>query len=390
MSSDFPAFEVSHEQASGVFDGLIGTATWESGIRSKRFTSEMISFLMLVDNNGVPRLHKRLAGETVFRTQPHGTAPYTYMEYREKMNCSLVPACQFPNLWDAVFLYYDFNEVDRASAQPILKHTDNHDFIVTSDGNHLFMAYEPIKRDLSAWSCGENPDGSERRCSTQEETQDSVILKVTPTGTELLQTNSWDDIPIKDCIEHRWPRDYAHINALDVDSSNHILGSYRGCSTLIKHHTTTGDVIWRLGVSALTDEEWDSRGDPPPYELVNDPEGEFCGNHSARFVPGTDGKDRILVFDNGGFCLGDRTEAQFSRAVQYRIEPTEKKAYFEYEYQKPLVTDEEHDYFGLPANGYAYRQGHVERISNGHGWSVGVTAATTNPRICNPSPRSIR
>ena len=41
-------------------------------------------------------------------------------------------------------------------------------------------------------------------------------------------------------------------------------------------------VVWRLGNSNLSDEQWESRDlGPPPLGIVNDPLGEFCGQPAS-------------------------------------------------------------------------------------------------------------
>ena len=53
-----------------------------------------------------------------------------------------------------------------------------------------------------------------------------------------------------------------------------------------------------LGKSNRTDAEWIEERGSVPLRIVNDPEGEFCGQHSPRMLP--DG--HLLIFDNGEVC----------------------------------------------------------------------------------------
>ena len=89
----------------------------------------------------------------------------------------------------------------------------------------------------------------------------------------------------KICVQHRFARSpipgYAHLNSIRK-YGNQIVGSFRGCSKVLGIDATSGDVVWRVGRTNLSDDEWASRDiGPAPLIPVNDPEGEFCGQHSA-------------------------------------------------------------------------------------------------------------
>ena len=93
----------------------------------------------------------------------------------------------------------------------------------------------------------------------------------------------------------------------------------------------TGEVIWRLGRSNLSDDEWRAKGLKPPLKIVGDHYGEFCGQHSAKIL----GSGNLIVYDNGVHCLRDpdtgdtaRTSGEFTRVVEYALDVDSGEAVF--------------------------------------------------------------
>ena len=158
---------------------------------------------------------------------------------------------------------------------------------------------------------------------------DSIIQVITPDGEEIMRWNSFDHIPLEDCMIHWFPGDYAHINHVHYHDGR-ILASLRGCSTIVMIDAKSGETIWRLGRTNLTTEQYTERGMVEPMPILNDPVGEFCGQHSARMT----GDSRILLFDNGVHCQADaddnqqRENEQFSRVVEYHIDEENQTATF--------------------------------------------------------------
>ena len=265
-----------------------------------------ISFLAIVDNNGVPRWVREpdVRGHN-FRRYPDGR--YSYSERGHDGN------------YHAVILDADLERIDTATIVSPLEpdETGGHDFLVTEDGNYLFMSYYPAQRDLSDFEC-ENEDGSTRQCSTAEPTEDSVIQEVTPGGTQVFLWNSWDHMKMSDCTIHRFPNDYAHLNSLYELDDGDIVASFRGCAQVLRIDRGTGAVVWQLGGTLPMRED---RPVPPSgttryLKVVDDPAGEFCGQHEATETA----SGSLLMFDNGNHCLGDRgNEPHFTRIVEYDI-----------------------------------------------------------------------
>ena len=222
-----------------------------------------------------------------------------------------------------------------------LTNLDYHDFRVLPNSNYLLMAYEPARRDLRPldlpFPAGEN--------FSSVQVWDSAIQIVTPQDRAVFTWNSWDHMVIEDCVQHRFPvafpnlpsgiqqhPGYAHINGLDY-ADGVVLGSFRGCSKVLAIDTETEDVKWRIGQSNFSSEEWaDFDLGPAPLDLIGDPEGEFCGQHTAQFLP----NGNIFLYDNGRSCVINhltfeplgRAGEDFSRAVEYALDLDNDEAVF--------------------------------------------------------------
>ena len=88
-----------------------------------------------------------------------------------------------------------------------------------------------------------------------------------------------------------------------------------------------------MGRTNLSDAEWAARDiGPPPLDFINDPAGEFCGQHTARFLP----NGNVFLYDNGVVCAIDpwtfeqlgREGSDFSRAVEYALDLDNHEAVF--------------------------------------------------------------
>ena len=358
LAEDFP--EIAATSRPGVSDGLILVSVWlQDKDEDEDEERSYFSWIAMIDNHGVPRFRRRIDRlVNTFKPQPNADYPYSYG--RE--------AGHSENPRDADWRSYEFVLLDRAlepvrvvrTAAP-LTHTDIHDFVVRENGNAAFIAYEPARRDLSAMA-GE--DGAPY--GRAEAVEDSVIQEVAPDGREVMRWNSWEHLAAEDCTQHRFPWDYAHANSLQYVEGD-IVVSFRGCSQVLRIDGESGAVVWRLGRS---NREWAR----PPLAIVGDPYGEFCGQHSARLLPG----GRLLLFDNGGHCQVDpasgrseREGGRFSRVVEYALDPGAGTATFV----------RHHGLHGA-FEGYARSWGGVQALANGNwliSWGRGGRPQETPP-----------
>ena len=281
--SDFPRITIEH-RSPAVSDGLMLITP---GFRQP----ERKTFLAIVDNNGVPRWSMKQGGAN-FRRYPDGRYSHSGSER-------------------SLILDANLQQVAVATVVADLTHTDSHDFRITEEGNYLMISYNPNVRDLSMFECP-NEDGTKRQCSTAEETRDSVIQEVTPAGKQVFLWDSWDHLNLEDCTIHRFPDDYAHLNSLDLIDGD-IIAGFRGCGQVLRIDRSggTGTVEWQIGGTIPRDPA------TVKIEVVGDPAGEFCGQHSVWLTQA----GSLVMFDNGNHCLGARQDVEppFSRVVEYDI-----------------------------------------------------------------------
>lgn len=288
LAEDFPEIQVLHAAPDVTPDLMLVAPRF-------RQNAERKTYIIVLDNNGVPRFRQKIEA-VVNDFKRHSNGLYSYALRLGRNQFGLTDSV-------IVILDEDFKEIDRLETVGLTQ-TDDHDFIFTDEGNGIFISYNSMMRDLSAFGL-----------STEEIVGDSVIQEVTPDGQVVFQWNSWGNIDLADCIESRgFPSDYAHLNSLDLTPDGDLIASLRGCSQVLKIDRPSGDVIWRLG------------GSMSDFLIVGDSFNEFCGQHTALEIA----EDRILMFDNGTVCLGPREDifGQFSRVVEYRLDFSTGQAHF--------------------------------------------------------------
>ena len=100
----------------------------------------------------------------------------------------------------------------------------------------------------------------------------------------------------------------------------------------------------------------------PPLTILDDPYGEFCGQHTAYLLE----NGNLFVFDNGVACVEDpatgatrRPNNVFSRAIEYALDPENGEAVF----QRHHSLHGQFEHLG-------YWGGHIEEMDNGD-WLIG-------------------
>ena len=272
--------------------------------------------LLVIDANGVPRVHRRVDNPRVTHLRPQDNEEFPYSH-------ALILPDPFNSPWGArrdfeiAILDRDFNEVRRVTTTSEIPQTDQHDFLIKQNGNFIFMSYAPVAHDISEFV---DPDGNPY--GTMEPIEDSLIEEVTPAGVRVFYWSTYDHVYLGDCMEHQFPADYAHLNSLFLVDGDLVI-SLRNCSQILRIDGTTGDVQWRLGSSYRSDVEWEALGLQPPLKIIGDPYVEFCGQHSAKLMP----NGHLLLYDNGWHCRRDkstglptRPDGEFSRVVEYALD----------------------------------------------------------------------
>ena len=348
-------------------------------------TNSAPSWLMMVDNNGVPRLRYRVedAVGAYFRAHPDETRPHARYSFEQRGSSFARDGAEMVVL-DRYFNVLD----DDIHVKAPYNGTNPHDQQVTPGGNYVLMAYSSHRHNLrflqTAFPDLRNNNGD--MLSQNEPVRDGVIQVQKPDGTVLLDWSSWDHMAIEDCIgSPEFRAEYAHINSLGLVNGD-IIAGFRTCSKILRIDGDTGDVIWRAGPSILTREQWEAgetlqpdRG-AAPLDFINDPRGGFSGQHGGHMTH----EGNLLVYDNASHCqqppgvptdakgvtqcLGERT-----RAVEYALDTANEEIVFLREFIMP-PTD--------PPRVSGGPGGHAEPMDNGDwlvSWSNTAISGTPMP-----------
>ncbi len=123
-----------------------------------------------------------------------------------------------------------------------------------------------------------------------------------------------------------------HGNAIEIDHDDNLLVSFRNSDEITKINSQTGDIIWRLG------------GKRNQFTFLNDDLNGFSHQHGIRRLP----NGNIILFDNGNLH-----SPPMSRAVEYRLDETNKIAELVWEYRPdPLL--------------FGFALGFAQRLPNGN------------------------
>ena len=264
-----------------------------------------VAYLAMLDDDGAVHFQRRVSPAAHNFRWHERAGRYSYNE---------AP----PNgAGDVVLLDERLEEVERVRPVNGLAPAMMHEFLITDEGNYLFVVNQPANRDLSRYPDPNGAAPSNTGPSNPTPVFDSIIQEVTPDGREVFRWNAWGHLKLSDCLWSLFPREYAKLNSLQL-SGGDLIASFRGCSTVLKIERPSGRVLWQLGGS--------DPGQPDPYDArrptferpwhrpTGDPRGGFCAQHTAlETAPG-----RILMFDNGTCPDGNRPS---SRVVEYRLGP---------------------------------------------------------------------
>ena len=337
-----------------------------SGIIEDLILFTPTAFIAIMDNNGVPRyLDMRSSPGLYFRFQqigPHGDYRYSH------------------SATDNVQVIRDENLelVRRVTTVSPLTVTNGHDQRVLDGDKSLLLAWQPATRDLSPLPFN---DDSGTPWGTAVYMRDSAFQIVTPQDQAEFTWNSWGKVPLEDCSQHRFPDGYGHINSGQLVDGL-VVVSLRGCSTVLAIDPALADshkIAWRLGQTNLSEEDWADRAGelgPAPLTIINDPEGEFCGQHAAQIFP----NGHLVLFDNGSHCVVNPwttgavgRQGDFSRALEYALDPDTGEAVFLRDHT-----------FGGQRTRLGIAHGHVEVLNNGD-WLI---SWGNDPRSPSPYPTS--
>ena len=293
-------------------------------------------YLRALDRNGVPRLRLDLgSGPGTFAVRFHRIGADGAYRYGFYQNLS------FTVLDEDFEVVEDNVRTVGSSLRPI----NPHDFQILENGNYLLTANPEVMGDFRDFDLPSPAHGGVDLSSVAVWDQTLQIVTPGPGAQAVFTWGSWGNIAVEDCVQHRFPvtlstdpeerpanPDIAHANGAHMVDGV-LAASLRGCSKVLGIDTATGDVVWRMGRTNLSDAEWSARDiGPRPLDFINDPEGEFCGQHSARILP----NGKVFLFDNGSVCVIDpwtfeelgREGSDFSRAVEYALDLENHEAVF--------------------------------------------------------------
>ena len=320
LPDEFPDITVL-DKTDEVTDGLLFVAPRHDEASSRYFA--------IVDNNGVPRFHRRTTYFDARNFRRHTDGRYSVTVGRGP-------------LWQIKLLDEEFGETDTVRVVAPLRHTDSHDFLITDIG-YLLLSYHETRHDLT-------PYGTE--FSSEQWVHDSVIQEVSADGEEVFRWSTWDHREAMqigtDCRLEK--SDYAHVNSLQLVDGD-IIASFRRCGQVLRIDRSggTGAVEWKLGGTAPPADSTTEH-----LEIVDDPApNEFCGQHQATLTS----SDTVVLFDNGEYCRGERkNEPKFTRVVEYDISSGTTASYVRA--------------FSLPSKyGYSPSRGGVTVLPNGR-WLI--------------------
>jgi hypothetical protein len=171
---------------------------------------------------------------------------------------------------------------------------DDHEFIILENGHYFMQAYDVQTFDMSTVVTGGNPF-----CQVEG----YVLQELDENGGLFMQWRTWDHfsptdntyLDLTDSELYLW-----HGNAIEIDSDDNILFSFRNTDEITKIDHETGDVIWR----------WGGGG-----SIVN----EFAFTNDTKFTFQHD----IRRLDNGNLMLYDNANyntVQHSRCVEYTMD----------------------------------------------------------------------
>ena len=279
-------------------------------------------YLMTLDNDGAPTFIRRMPHDCFdFKQQPNGLR--TYFDTGAGCFCVMDSAMAVVDTFRC------------GNGYP----TDLHDFLILPDGHALLLGYDAERIRMDTVVQGGD---------TAAIVYGTILQELDGGKNVIFQWRSWDHFRITDAIGIDFTKhvvDYAHTNAIELDTDGNIVISSRHLCEITKIDRHTGDILWRWG------------GKNNQFTFVNDMAG-FSYQHQIRRLP--DG--HWTLFDNGNF----HTPVPYSRAAEYVLDEDRKTATLVWQYRHSP------DMFGQA-------MGSVQRFDDGStliGWGATNPSAT--------------
>lgn len=232
--------------------------------------------------------------------------------------------------------------------------TEWHDFLILPNGNYLVIGETTEIIDMSRLIQGGHRSAVVYSFVIQE------INRLTK--NVVWRWNALDHFSVLDATEDVDLRSNSfrpfHINSMTLAPDGNLVISCRHMDELTKINRSTGQIMWRMGGSKCRNNQFTFLGD-----TVNNFFG-FSHQHDPQFLS----NGNLLLFDNGNL-----KPTQFSRAVEYEIDETNRRVRKVWEYIHPGNEMN-------PAGLFVPAMGSVQRLPNGNtliGWG-GTQGANGN------------
>ncbi len=302
VPSDFPTIEA--RQYAETAPGMIFYAT--------NYPNEGTgNYLIICKNDGTPYFYRRY--DDVVRSGNLTVHP------------TGVLTAHFYHKWFYVVLDENFVEIDTIRVGHGYE-TDNHELQILENGHALLIARDRIQVDMS-----KIVNGGQQNCTVEGH----HFQELDADHNVIFEWRSWDHYSIPDTYVSTKGGflDYVHMNSIAIDYDGNYVVSARDLHEITKISRNTGEIIWRLN------------GRNNEFEFINEPT-PFLYQHDFRPLPGK--PNFYIVFDNG------RSRAsEYSRVVEYKIDPEAKTIEKVWEYRhKP--------------DWYSSAMGSAQRLSNGN------------------------
>ena len=207
---------------------------------------------------------------------------------------------------------------------------DLHDFIQTSSGHQIMIAYDWQQVPMDELVAGGDPNAF---------VETAVIQELDAGGEVVFEWNALEymsPLELQNADLTAAEIQLNHANAIDLDTDGNLILSSRNINDITKINRQTGEVMWRWGGGVSNE-----------FTFVNS--YPFTQQHSARAL----GNNRYLIFDNGNYSSSYTGISNRSRAVEFELNLLNMTATVVWEYFHP------DDLYGSA-------MGSVQRLSNGN------------------------
>jgi hypothetical protein len=186
---------------------------------------------------------------------------------------------------------------------------DDHEFIILENGHCFMQSYDVQIFDMSTIVIGGNP-----LCSVEG----YVMQELDENGGLVMQWTTWDHFnPTENTYLDLTGNQLFlwHGNAIEVDSDENILFSFRNTDEITKIDRNTGDILWRWGGGGSTVNQ---------FNFTND--NKFTYQHDIRRLD----NGNLMLYDNANY-----NPVQKSRCVEYSMNLNTMQVTKVWQYEHP-------------------------------------------------------